>query len=36
LGERNVVFVVESCSTLNEMHELVNRTTETILGNIMT
>jgi hypothetical protein len=34
-GDRTIIFIVESCSTLNDMHDIVNRTTETILGNIM-
>ncbi|CAE7504919.1 unnamed protein product [Symbiodinium microadriaticum] len=34
-GERTVIFIVESCSTLNEMHDVVNRTMETVLGSIM-
>ena len=34
-GERTIIFIVESCSTLNEMHDVINRTMETVLGNIM-
>lgn len=35
LGERNVVFVVEGCSTVNDVHDSVNRVLASFLGNVL-
>ena len=35
IGERNIVFIVESCHTLSDMYDMINKTSENILGNIM-
>jgi hypothetical protein len=36
LGDRHIVFVLEGCSTLNDVHEGVNRVmTMSFLGNIL-
>jgi hypothetical protein len=35
LGDRHIVFVLEGCSTLNEVHDVVNKVMTSFLGNIL-
>lgn len=35
LGERHIVFILKGCSTLNEVHDVVNRVLASYLGNIL-
>ncbi len=34
-GSRELIFIVEGCTTLNEIHEVVNSICDGVLGNIV-
>jgi len=35
MGDRHIIFVLEGCSTLNEVHDVVDRVMTSFLGNIL-
>ena len=35
LSDRHIVFVLEGCSTINDVHDVINKVLKSMLGNIL-